>query len=49
MRFSKLDSFTPGNRLGLYLCRLIVKRLAGEITIDSEYKKGTRIIISLPL
>lgn len=48
-RFYKLDSFTPGNGLGLYLCRLIVKRLAGEITIDSEYKKGTRIIVSLPL
>lgn len=48
-RFSKLDSFTPGNGLGLYLCRLIVKRLAGEITIDSEYKTGTRVIVSLPL
>ena len=33
-RFSKLDTFMPGNGLGLYLCRLITKRLAGEIKID---------------
>ena len=48
-RFAKLDSFTPGNGLGLYLCRLIVKRLDGEITIDSEYTGGTHIIVSLPI
>lgn len=48
-RFLKLDTFVPGNGLGLYLCRLIVKRLTGEIKIDSEYNEGTRVIVTLPI
>lgn len=48
-RFSKLDSFIPGNGLGLYLCRLIVKRLGGEIKIDPDYTNGTRMTVSLPI
>ena len=47
-RFSKLDTFIPGNGLGLYLCRLIMKRLGGEIKIDPSYTKGTRMIVTLP-
>lgn len=47
-RFSKLDTFTPGNGLGLYLCRLVVTRLDGEIKIDSGYTGGTRMIVILP-
>ena len=48
-RFSKLDTLMPGNGLGLYLCRLITKRLAGEIKIDPAYKEGTRMIVTLPI
>lgn len=48
-RFSKFDTFMPGNRLGLYLCRLITKRLAGEIKIYPAYKEGTRMIVTLPI
>lgn len=48
-RFSKLDTFVPGNGLGLYLCRLIVKRLDGEIKIDPDYKEGTKMIVILPI
>lgn len=48
-RFSKLDTFTPGNGLGLYLCRLIMKRLTGEIKIDPGYTAGTRMIVTLPM
>ena len=48
-RFVKLDSFKRGNGLGLYLCRLIVKRLSGKIYIDPEYgEEGTRVVIVLP-
>lgn len=47
-RFVKLDSFTPGNGLGLYLCRLIVRRLGGEIEFDAEYLTGARVMVSLP-
>lgn len=49
LRFSKLDTFVPGNGLGLYLCRLIVKRLDGEIKIDPHYTEGTRMMVSLPI
>ena len=48
-RFSKLDTFMPGNGLGLYLCRLITNRLAGEIKTDPAYKEGTRMIVTLPI
>lgn len=48
-RFSKLDTFVPGNGLGLYLRRLIVKRLAGEIKIDPSYAEGTRMVVTLPI
>lgn len=48
-RFEKLDTFKQGNGLGLYLCRLIIKRLSGEIRIDTAYTGGTRFSITLPL
>lgn len=48
-RFTKLDSYKQGSGLGLYLCRLIIKRLTGEIGIDPDYTQGTRILISLPM
>lgn len=47
-RFTKLDPFSQGNGLGLYLCRLIVRHLGGEIRIDPEYTAGTRIVAILP-
>lgn len=48
-RFIKLDTFKPGNGLGLYLCRLITKRLSGDICMDAGYTSGTRVLISLPV
>lgn len=48
-RFSKLNTFIAGNGLGLYLCRLIVTRLEGEIKIDPDYTEGTRMIVTLPI
>lgn len=48
-RFTKLDTYKPGNGLGLYLCKLIVKRLSGKISMDETVKRGTTIVISLPL
>lgn len=47
-RFTKLDPFSQGNGLGLYLCRLIVRHLGGEIRIDPEYTEGTRVVVVLP-
>lgn len=47
-RFTKLDTFSKGNGLGLYVCQLVIKRLSGEIYIDPDYTGGTRIVIVLP-
>lgn len=47
-RFTKVDAFVPGTGLGLYLCRLIINKLGGNIKIDSSYKSGCRIVIELP-
>lgn len=47
-RFVKLDTFSPGNGLGLYLSRMIVQRLGGQIAIDPAYQAGTRIVLTLP-
>lgn len=48
-RFSKLNSFTQGSGLGLYMCRLIATRLDGNVTIDPQYTDGARFIITLPI
>lgn len=48
-RFIKLDEYKQGSGLGLYLCRLIITRLNGEIYIDNTYTGGTRIIVKLPV
>lgn len=47
-RFTKIDSFSQGNGLGLYLCRLIARHLEGEIRIDPAYTGGTRIVATFP-
>lgn len=47
-RFTKIDPFSQGNGLGLYLCRLIVRHLGGEIRIDPDYAGGTRFVVTLP-
>lgn len=46
-RFAKISPFTPGTGVGLYLCRLIMKRMNGSIYIDPEYKDGTRVVIEI--
>lgn len=48
-RFAKLDEFSQGNGLGLYLSRLTIKRLAGDIFVDPAYPDGARLVIHLPL
>lgn len=48
-RFVKLDDFKPGAGLGLYICRLIINRLGGNIRIDHEYTGGASFVISFPV
>ena len=40
-RFTKFDSFVPGTGLGLSICQLIVHKLRGQISVESEAGKGS--------
>lgn len=48
-RFSKLDPFSQGTGLGLYICKIIVERMKGKIYIDPTYTKGTKFIVAVPV
>jgi signal transduction histidine kinase/DNA-binding response OmpR family regulator len=38
-----------GTGLGLHICRQVVERVGGSISIDSQYNDGTRFIVRLPI
>lgn len=44
-RFTKLNAFTHGTGLGLYVCHLITKRLDGRIFVDPNYSPGTMFVL----
>ena len=49
-RFVKLDNFKEGLGLGLSLCRMIARRMKGDVILDTTYAgPGARFIITLPL
>ena len=43
-RFEKLNEKAQGTGLGLSICQLIIKRLNGDIWIDSSYTGGSRFV-----
>ena len=47
--FVQLDDFQDGVGIGLPLSRSIVRRLGGDITLDTSYQNGARFILTLPL
>jgi signal transduction histidine kinase len=47
--FQKQDSFIQGVGLGLTICKLIAQSLNGSICLDTEFKKGTRMIFNHPI
>ena len=48
-RFEKLNEGVQGAGLGLSICKLIIKRLGGEIWVDSGYTAGARFVFIHPL
>jgi signal transduction histidine kinase len=38
-----------GTGLGLHICRQVVERVGGSISIDSQYNDGTRFLVRLPI
>ena len=47
--FVQLDEFQDGVGIGLSLSRNIVRRLGGDITLDTTYQGGARFVLTLPL
>lgn len=48
-RFYRVDHFTKGNGLGLPICKEIIQRFQGSITLKSELGIGTTFFITLPV
>lgn len=46
-RFTKLDRFSPGAGLGLYIARQVAGTLGATITIDKTYSNGACFVITL--
>lgn len=45
--FEKLDHYSPGLGLGLYVGRLIARALGGDIKLDTRYKEGARFVFTV--
>lgn len=48
-RFVKLDSFSQGSGLGLYLSRQLALRLGGELYVDKNYHEGALFCFTIPV
>ena len=45
--FTEIKDLTDGDGLGLPICSLIASKMNGTLSIDPEYKKGSRFILVL--
>ena len=47
--FVQLDDYYDGTGIGLTVARSIVRRLGGDITLDTTYSSGARFVMTLPV
>lgn len=46
-RFEKVNEFVQGAGMGLYMCRIIAKRLNGRAELDRMYQGGARFLFAV--
>lgn len=46
--FEKIDHYSPGLGLGLYVCRLIARALGGDIYLNTEHTGGAQFVFTVP-
>lgn len=46
--FVQLDEYYEGTGIGLSVARSIVRRLGGDIVLDTTYQEGARFVMTLP-
>ena len=47
-RFIKGDNFTQGTGLGLPICKSIIEKMGGTISVQSKYGEGASFIFTIP-
>ena len=47
--FVQLNKYSEGTGIGLSIARSLVRRMDGDITLDTTYTDGARFVMSLPL
>jgi len=47
--FVQLNEYSEGTGIGLSIARSLVRRMKGDITLDTTYTDGARFVMSLPL
>ena len=47
--FVQLDEYADGMGIGLSIARSVIRRMNGDITLDTTYTAGARFVMTLPL
>ena len=47
--FVQLDEYYEGTGIGLTVARSLVRRLGGDVVLDTTYQSGARFVMTLPL